>query len=173
MKYQNLIVALLSFSLFSCEKEDESYFPAYPQKIYMVYNENGVVDSDLPVLYLDHMFYLEKRAPLFFLTSGNDRFSFRNDENVQNSDIRETDIQVGINKCDAPVIVTRISTRSTVGKGKQIRLLPIGDSVGAGYGGDWNRPDDRASVSWSIARQFFCRTSIQTILCRKSLILLL
>ena len=155
MKYRNLIFAFLSFLLFSCEKGDENYFPIFPQKIYTVCHENRTVDPFLPVLYLDHMFYLEKRVPLFFQTTGNDRYSFANDGNIQNPDVRKTDIQIGINNCDIPITITRVSTKSSIGKGKCIRLLPIGDSVGAGYGGNWNCSEGRASVSWSIARQFF------------------
>lgn len=155
MRYRNLMLVLLPFLLFSCEKEENDYIPAYPQKIYTVYHEDKTLDPGLPVLYLDHMFYLRKRASLFFQITGDDRLPFTNDGSVQNSDVREVNIPVGINMCDIPVTITRVSTRSTVGKGKQIRLLPIGDSVGAGYGGDWNRPEGRASVSWSIARQFF------------------
>ncbi|MBS6267594.1 MAG: SGNH/GDSL hydrolase family protein [Tannerella sp.] len=155
MKYKVFISLLLPLLLFSCEKEEEIYVPVYPQKIYAVYHEGEEPYPDLPVLYLDHMFYLKKRAPLFFQATGNDQLPFGSDQSVQNSDVQETDISVGINKCDVPVTITRVSTKSTVGKGRQIRLLPIGDSVGVGYGGQWNCPEGRASVSWSIARQFF------------------
>lgn len=66
MKYKVFISLLLSLLLFSCDKEEEIYTPVYPQKIYAVYHEGEEPYPDLPVLYLDHMFYLKKRAPLFF-----------------------------------------------------------------------------------------------------------
>ena len=155
MKYKTSILILLSFLLFSCKKEDDVYTPIYPQKVYTVYHEGKEPYPDLPTLYLDHMFYLKKQAPLFFQATGNDRLPFGNEGNIQTTRIQETDVSIGINECDYPITFTRISTQSTIGKGKQIRLLPIGDSVGNGHGGSWNRAEGRASVSWSIARQFF------------------
>ena len=105
MKYKVFISLLLSLLLFSCDKEEEIYTPVYPQKIYAVYHEGEEPYPDLPVLYLDHMFYLKKRAPLFFQATGNDQLPFGSDQSVQNSDVQETDVSVGINKCDVPVTI--------------------------------------------------------------------
>ncbi|WP_297928167.1 hypothetical protein [uncultured Coprobacter sp.] len=132
--------------------------PISPNKIYTVCNDLNLERMVAAQLYLDHMFLLNKHYCLSFAETSDNKYPFISSIDGKNggSDVFVSDRDIKIKGCKTLSIkVKHVSVKASVGRNRKIRILPIGDSVGVGYGGQWNVMNGRPTVSWAIVQQMF------------------
>ena len=130
-----------------------------PDVIYTVQDANVLAETMPQNLYIDHFIKIASHMPIRFKKTQRDIFPICSAvTSNQTNNVETSNIIVDFDGAEGRKTIQQVSTKSTVGSDTFIKLLQIGDSVGGGFGGDFNNVDYygvNPRVYWATVQKLF------------------
>ena len=145
-------------------KYDEDHVT--PSVVYLTQDSYRFMSSMPQRIYIDHFVnFSNKIYKVSFDKTKNDVLhlcaSLESTLSANKTEQTESIAVSGFSSLSSFNLKKRIS-KSTNGANKEVRLLFIGDSVGGGYGGDYNTVNSNPGVSWAITQKLFMLDCIKS-----------
>jgi len=136
----------------------------FPSKVYTVSDVVAINENNSITLYVDHFASLASYKKLRFSKTKTDKYRLFSDVGTaQTNNVVQTNRTINVDGFSVSSFITnQISTKSDITLDSNIRVLPIGDSVGGGFGGTQNVINDNPRTSWAIAQKLFYLDSIKS-----------